>query len=77
MTVPTASGAYGGALTPAPRAGWLWRLVAAGPTLRWLPHHGSPSVWGQAIHSQETGSFTARCLHLRVRAQGFLDGGHP
>jgi hypothetical protein len=77
MAVPTISAAYGGGLTAATRAGWLWRLVTAGPTLRWLPHHGSPSPWGEAIYSQETGSFTARCLHLRVRAQDFLDGGHP
>jgi hypothetical protein len=50
----------------------LWRRLAGGFAWPWWPQPGSSSPWVEAILSQETGSFAARSLHLRVSDQGFL-----
>jgi hypothetical protein len=48
----------------------LWRQLAAGLALPWWPQPGSPTPWVDAILSQETGSFTARSLHLMLSHEG-------
>jgi hypothetical protein len=46
-----------------------WRRLAGGLALPWWPPPGSSSPWIEAILGQETGSFTARALHLRVNGE--------
>jgi hypothetical protein len=59
---------------PAP----VWWRLASGLALPWWPQPRPP--WAEAILSQETGSFTARALHLRVSDETFFqlrESGQP
>jgi hypothetical protein len=47
-----------------------WRQFAGGFALPWWPQPWPPTPWGEAILSQETGSFTARSLHLMLSREG-------
>jgi hypothetical protein len=67
-TAALAWGAHG--VSPRrPDPGRRWRRLAGGFALPWWPQPWPPTPWGEAILSQETGSFTARSLQLRVSDQ--------
>jgi hypothetical protein len=50
----------------------LWRRLAGARAWPSWPQPGSPTPWVEAILSQETGSFTARALHLGLSDEGLF-----
>jgi hypothetical protein len=71
VTAEVTSTAFGGAM-PSPRDRIArWRRAGRRRVRAWRAEP-SPGRWSEAILSQETGSFAARALHLRVSDQGFF-----